>query len=955
MVDDDDVKTEGEELTLNPTGVEDTNAALFGTVGLLGEVQSGFASTNEAISSLSGLSPSLDKTLSGSGKAIKNTFSGVTAEIKNASRMNNVFDGVRKSIGSMSGASEAMKNVLTKSINSVQNDVAGLDGAIGAIGEITSAYAGKKIMEAMDKGFSGSLTLAKQLTDMQRSVASLGMSFGKTYENADAGAKLYMDRHAQIIGSLNATEEQLKAVAGAFKDTLSVDDQIANISELSNVQAKFGEQLTATSAVITIGSAKGMDNAEVASIISQSYTEFGETLGSAIKSFGDIEAAAEGSGLGFGKVAKSIQESTNTLKMFGGTIGSVAPMFRAFTKSLDEGKKGLAPELLKKYTDGLAAMKLEQRALIGIQAGMGAGGVGAIGAGLKMEAALETGEGMGEVSEGLISTLKQFGGGEVVTREQALENPALERNFIVQRKLLQQMLGVDTAQANETLKMLQGIDSSGIKGATDQEERLSDILTSGRDNQKQNTSDLDKAANLFKEAEITSSDKIVEAIKNLGDNLGVSDILRSVRAGLKESIESGGDIKKGVGKFKEVHGARTYDKVEKTGSATLEEKRSKPMDFSKANKNLLGDVLFEVGSETAEKTSTETILPEPAPAEKLELPKPEPAEKLELPKPEPAEKGKLPEPEPTKTQEPLAIRLSKMISDNKKELKEHYDEIQKRISRDKKQKELPVSLGGVSAKEKPAEGRVVEEAVKKEVSVAPTTEKGETVADKISKTTEANKKEIVEVGDKAPKGIEIKPLETLPIPAPKTIKPPVITTTERPGIAESTIKEAAERKMSRAEVEKEAPSVSPTLVAKPTNMPTTTKPAAVAEGEKKTYDAAGLDKIIKGGMASYLGQNKERVSNLAKSSGISPDVLKAEYKAREKIKEHNIPQPSASVAESVAATKQARKETAVASNTPEQQKVAPEYKVIITPVVNNGKLDISAEVKKENRNQHANA
>jgi hypothetical protein len=214
-------------------------------------------------------------------------------------------------------------------------------------------------------------------------------------------------------------------------------------------------------------------------------------------------------------------------------------MFKAFSRTLEQGQKGLAPELLQKYTAGLQQMGFASRALIGMQL-PGMEGKGALGAGLEMEAALEGGEeGTKKITQGLIDTIKKFGGGDVVTRKQAIENPALERSFMVQRGILKNMLKVDEATATKMMASLQDIDKNGIVGASDAEKSFSDLLQAGKDTQQATTDAITAAGNKAAEASLKGADIITASLGSILAKMGGRRAMAQYRKMLNATIGKG--------------------------------------------------------------------------------------------------------------------------------------------------------------------------------------------------------------------------------------------------------------------------------------------------------------------------------------------------------------------------------------------------------------------------------
>jgi hypothetical protein len=268
------------------------------------------------------------------------------------------------------------------------------------------------------------------------------------------------------------------------------------------------------------------------------YQELGSTMENSVKIFGTIQNAAKDSGIGFEKTKKHIIEGAQAMKMWGGTVESVTPVFNAFAKSLGEGRKGLAPELFRGMIDGIKIMGFETRALLGLQAG--GGQRGALQAGFEMEAALEEGpQGMQKVMGSVMDTLKQFGGGRITTLKEAAKDPDAARNFAMQRGLMEKLLGITGANANRTLEMLSGIQDGGMQLSENMSKDLHAMVSGGREIGAQTATDMEKAAAEQSAAFDKGSEAIIGELKTLLTGSDFNKIMSGISKSLSDSIKTG--------------------------------------------------------------------------------------------------------------------------------------------------------------------------------------------------------------------------------------------------------------------------------------------------------------------------------------------------------------------------------------------------------------------------------
>lgn len=372
-----------------------------------------------------------------------------------------------------------------------------------------------------------------------KGILQSGMSFGSTFRQAGATIGQFRERYAESLTLIKATPEEMKKVNDAFKNTVPVEKQIESVTNLSSAHGKIKSTLTMTNAALLAGAATGTDVATVSEWMGKAYLEMGnsidgvgDAMSESIAAMGKISWAAKGSGLSFEKTGQAIMSGANSLKMWGGTISSVAPLFKTFSDAMTSsgwGRKGLTPELFQSWVDGISKMSFGTRALFGMQT-PGMAGKGALGAGLEMEAAMEdkTGEGMKKVSESIMASLKQFGGGKILTREEAREDPAQQKNFMVQRQLLMQQMGMDQATANKTLNMLSEMDKNGVSSGEGSEDALGELLASGEKTQESTQSVVQQTHNEAQKARLQSGKDIVAAVGKLGGKLDLGNAFDKV-------------------------------------------------------------------------------------------------------------------------------------------------------------------------------------------------------------------------------------------------------------------------------------------------------------------------------------------------------------------------------------------------------------------------------------------
>jgi hypothetical protein len=411
-------------------------------------------------------------------------------------------------------------------IREVLKDLGPLGKLMGASGPFMAAKGFQYVTEKIDSLPGHILEAQTALYDFQKSIESMGVGFGKSFDEAINGMEKYRQGYTQTMRFTKASKETMKEVQGAFKNMIDPTTQIESLEKLGNKMTGLKGPLSVTSAAILAGAATGTDAAEVTKWMAKSMTELNTTAEDAALSLGKIGWAAKNSGLQFGVVGSAIMDSAEALKMWGGTVNSVAPLFKAFSDNLTKGglgKQGLTKEVFDSFVQGINHMQLATRALFGMQL-PGMAQKGALGAGLEMEAAMEdkTGEGMKKIAKSITETLKGIGGGggKVLTREEAMRT-GQQQQFLQQRGILQQQLGIgDTGTANKIMEGLQAIDKGGMDIGGEQVDMLSNLLTSGQKINEKNQTMQQQSDRLLNESIVSSGYEIEKAIASLGKELG---------------------------------------------------------------------------------------------------------------------------------------------------------------------------------------------------------------------------------------------------------------------------------------------------------------------------------------------------------------------------------------------------------------------------------------------------
>jgi len=491
---------------------------------------------NAAASGAETLAKNLDDAVAGGAK-----FTAIIGSSDMASQLNSTMGAFSKASGELKKNSNIKLNVegnidqaTSRASASMTNlgksskgaaDATGvvykdLKNLLGSGGPVMAAFAVKKGVGEFSNVIEN---LQKPLLAARRQALQLGINLGATFKDANKGVNAFSKSMTETTRTTNTLSDEVYKVQDAMKESLGSSEQFMNLSNLESAHVKLKTSINAVNAAILVGAATGTDPGAVAGLINTAVMEFNDNADEAVLNLGHIRSAAEGSGFSFQKTAETVMEATQSIKLWGGSVNAVTPIFNTFSESLSAiGKGKFAPDLVKKFVGGLGGMDLSTRAFMGMQT-PGVSGKGALGAGLEMEAALEGGpEGMEKIMESFTSTLKQFGGGGgIITREEAIADPGLEMQFVLQRKLLMQTAGVSQQEATQMMHVLKSIDEGGMKGTQDAKEKFNELMGSGEAVQEQTTDLMVKAQVRVESQVLSSGEDIVSSVNSLAEGLGV--------------------------------------------------------------------------------------------------------------------------------------------------------------------------------------------------------------------------------------------------------------------------------------------------------------------------------------------------------------------------------------------------------------------------------------------------
>ena len=493
------------------------------------------------------------------GREVRDSLQKIQSEY---SKTNDAVDKVRDNVGRGFDVSSIM-NLARKGIGPALEDISkyfsklthdmerfrdNADKQFGDVGGAAKSLASIGFAKLREEAV-GALD-AIHYTDIQKSLYEIreralqtGIAFGESFVDAEKSAEGFNVSLSKTISSTKATAQEVLETRDAFKNAFSARETFDAITSLQTGITGVKSAIDVTNVALTVAKATGTGHTEVAKMMADAHLELGATIEESALAMAHISDAAKDSGLHFKNVGENIVGAAKSLKYYGTSIESVSPLFKSFNQSMKGiGREGLTPELLTKFVNGIKGMTLSTRALLGLSApgGMARGGI--LGGGLKMEEAVAKGD-FGAIAKSISETMKRYaGGGEVLTRQEAVEQ-GRERDYIIQRQILGKLTGIaDPAEANMMMQALKDIDKHGMDAGSDSVSTLEKLMSSGEEVAEKTTTDLKKAQLDFYTTSKDQGGELIDIGKRMldkFDTIGVRDFAQKILS-ISERVASGG-------------------------------------------------------------------------------------------------------------------------------------------------------------------------------------------------------------------------------------------------------------------------------------------------------------------------------------------------------------------------------------------------------------------------------
>ena len=449
--------------------------------------------------------------------------------------LSEVFEKVSSAGMDMGPVKSVIEGVFS-GITSAIDKIAGYSGIISAFGNSVTRDFLSPLKEAnvnilenfLPKGsvLSGKVEAInasiKSILDTQNTARVGFTRLGLAIQDADEAATEYPTTLRRMAAAYSMSGEKLDGMMKSLQGVPIVLDQTNQLS--ANLAETQKDMVSELGKLSQAAKTFGMSEDEAALRAKKGYTDFNQTVTETISSMATMSAASKQTGIDRKIADDQIMAASQSLAIFGQKSDAAAGTWTTFTSALkDTIPIRQVGELVTEVTNKIAGMSVQNRAFIGMMSGV-TQGRSAMGGALQLELAMRSPEGMEKNLQALTSSLAQFGGGKVITLEEAANNPQLEIQFQLQREMLGKISGIsDTQTQNRVLEVLQKVNQGGMSQVEGGKE-LSNLMDEGKSIQDKQLTSLERIVGYTKilAAEALGGDKQLSQLNDalVGRTLG---------------------------------------------------------------------------------------------------------------------------------------------------------------------------------------------------------------------------------------------------------------------------------------------------------------------------------------------------------------------------------------------------------------------------------------------------
>lgn len=326
------------------------------------------------------------------------------------------------------------------------------------------------------------------------SAATKGGQFSKVF-----GEGVTQSEDAMKLITKQAAEDAIRTGMSFQQSMDSLMSVVSNLpgeyQKVYNVIIGGSEQVLSTNALLTM-TAKGTGVAvsEAGSIASNMKATFGSSALEASERLAMLKNVSDSLETPFDKLKGVIEDLDRSFGLWGNQMKGTVDIMNNISGALKGSNVGYEGQIaiVRNLTDSIKGLMSAQS--MGMRAFIGSNmGGGMVTNALQMEKMLQEEGGIGKIASMMQQKLEQYGGGRVLTLDEAAENEGSQRQFLIQRQMLSKFGISDTGTANRLMEaMSKGDIGEGVESETG--EILSKALGQAEDLQQKQVNLLQQIA-----------------------------------------------------------------------------------------------------------------------------------------------------------------------------------------------------------------------------------------------------------------------------------------------------------------------------------------------------------------------------------------------------------------------------------------------------------------------------
>lgn len=304
-----------------------------------------------------------------------------------------------------------------------------------------------------------------RVISLERELIGMALSQGRVADVSDDTAHRFKDMNESYTDYVNMS---IKAATETGQTVASMMDLNKALSAIPGSLSSAEETVKAS----RLAAAAGMQQLDVAKQLADMYTRLGTSEKDAIENMAYMHDKAGDSKLRFESFNQTVLSIAGSFKMLGDNTNATTNFVNAFDKAFADSK--ISPEAMKEViTDigqGIEKMDVAKQAFIS----GASGGPGGLAGAAQIQELMATGH-MDEVIKKTMTVMQAQFGGQIVTRKEAAQNPALAGEWFKQTQYLTQTAGIakDEKEANRILEAMKtGVMDMFKPGAAEGEKGL---------------------------------------------------------------------------------------------------------------------------------------------------------------------------------------------------------------------------------------------------------------------------------------------------------------------------------------------------------------------------------------------------------------------------------------------------------------------------------------------------